>query len=150
LFIYDAVRFISAFLVPISQSGPHIYLSALPFTPERSLVGEKFRSRFPNTLTITDGRPSQWPMNIFVAEHDKSIVKCIFLSPDGKTFASISVSQQQAKITLYVCDSETGHCILGPIELYFRWGLLVNEVDGCFSSDGKHILVRSRSQNLPA
>jgi len=86
LFIRDAVRFISAFLMPISQHPPQIYLSALPFTFERSLVDEKFRPRFPNTLTISDSRPSQWPMIIFTAEHNKQPVECIVRSPDEKTF----------------------------------------------------------------
>jgi len=142
LFIRDAVRFISVFLVPISQSAPQIYLSALPFTPECSLVGENFCPRFPNTLTISDGRPSQWPKNIFVAEHHKNDgVECIVLSPDEKTFVSSGIT------TSYVCDSETGHCISGPFEseegrhhLFGKTGTL----DACFSPDGKHILVISR------
>jgi len=146
LFIHDALRFISAFVVPISESAPQIYLSALPFTPQRSLIGEKFRPRFPNTLTISDGRPSQWPMTVFVAEHHKSMVQCIILSSDEKIFASISAYVRPA--TMYVCDSETGHCISGPFELrnidcIGLWG----RVDACFSPDGKHILVRSRPYN---
>jgi len=146
LFIRDALRFISAFLVPISQSAPQIYLSALPFTPERSFIGQKFRSRFPNTLTISDGRPSQWPKNIFVAEHHKDSVECIVLSPDEKTF--VSTSSMGMTTTSYVCDSETGHCISGPFESeesgnkYF-WGTGV--LDACFSPDGKHILAISRT-----
>jgi len=141
LFIRDAVRFISAFLIPISQSAPQIYLSALPFTPERSFVGENFRPRFPNTLTMSDGRPSQWPKNIFVAEHHEDLVMCIVLSPDGKTFVSTSSWHMT---TSYVCDSETGHCISGPFksEETISWGTGV--VDACFSPDGKHILVISR------
>jgi len=143
LFIRDALRFISAFIIPISESASHIYLSALPFTPECSVVGGKFRPRFPNTLTISDGRPSQWPMNIFVAEHDKDPVQCVVFSPDDKTFVYMSVSSM---IASYVCDSETGHCISGPFELSRHGPYIVNEVevDGCFSSDGKHILVRFR------
>jgi len=140
LFIRDALRFISAFIIPISESAPQIYLSALPFAPEHSLVGEKFRPRFPNTLTISDGRPSQWPMIVFVAEHHEYPVKCIVLSPDEKIFASISDS-----FTMYVCDFETGHCISGPLELRNLdsrfWG---DEIDACFGPDGRHILVRCR------
>jgi len=60
---------------------------------------------------ITDGRPSQWPMTVFVAEHHKTWVNGIVLSPDEKTFASISIDE-----IMYVCDSETGHCISGPFE----------------------------------
>ena len=90
-FIRDALRFISAFFVPISESAPHIYLSALPFSPECSLVADKFCSRFPNTLKVIEGRPVQWPMTIFTAEHHSRMdsVKCIAFSPDEKTFASI-------------------------------------------------------------
>jgi len=143
LFIHDALRFISAFIVPISESTPQIYLSALPFAPTHSLVAEQFRPRFPNTLTISDGRPSQWPMIIFVAEHHDNAVNCTVLSPDEKTFASISHSA-----IMYLCDSETGHCISGPFELRnLDSPGLRDRIDACFSPDGKHILVRCRHEN---
>ena len=77
-------------MTPISESAPHIYLSALPFAPEHSLVAKKFSSKFPNTLTVTEGRPAQWPFTIFTAEYDKYYVKCLVFSPDEKTFACIS------------------------------------------------------------
>jgi len=83
-------------------------------------------------------------MNIFIAEHHKDPVRCIFLSPDEKTFASISVTSPEYA-TMYVCDSETGHCISGPFELRnLNFSLLGHGLDGCFSPDGKHILVRCR------
>ena len=131
LFIHDAVRFVSTFLIPISQRAPHVYISALPFAPEESLVSRKFCPRFPNTLAITQGKPSQWPMVEFTAEHHKDPVRHMVFSLDESTFASIS-SQ-----TMYVCNSETGHCISGPFELR-NYGEVYN---ACFSPDGKHILV---------
>ena len=137
-FIRDALRFISAFIVPISESAPHIYLSTLPFSPERSLVADKFCSRFPNTLKVIEGRPVQWPMTIFTAEHHNDSVECIVFSPDGKTFASIS------RRAIYICNFETGYCISGPFELediYHNVEGEVDEVDACFSPDGKHVLV---------
>ena len=73
-------------------------------------------------------------------------MRCIALSPDEKTFASISVSPEKFA-TLYICDSETGHCISGPFEFKSpsdgRVGLA-----GCFSPDGKHILVKFLSKTL--
>jgi len=39
---------------------------------------------------------------------------------------------------MYVCDSETGHCISGPFELC-NYGEVYN---ACFSPDGKHILLK--------
>ena len=70
-------------------------------------------------------------------------MECIVLSPDEKTFVSTSLSMITTSL---VCDSETGHCISGPLEseesgnrICLRLGVL----DACFSPDGKHILVIS-------
>jgi len=131
LFINDALRFVSAFIIPISQQAPHVYISALPFAPEQSHVARKFCPRVPSTLPITQGKPSQWPMVVFTAEHHNTIVRYVVFSLDESTFASIT-SQ-----TMYVCDSETGHRISGPFELFNH-----GEVYGaCFSPDGKRILL---------
>ena len=60
-------------------------------------------------------------------------------------FACISI-QFQKSATVYVCNSETGYYISGPFELRnLNSSLLRGEVDGCFSLDGKHILVRCHS-----
>jgi len=39
---------------------------------------------------------------------------------------------------IYICDSETGYCILSPFKLS-DYGKIY---DACFSSDEKHILVK--------
>ena len=108
--------------------------------PEQSLVATKFRSRFPNTIVVTEGKPSQWPMTVFTAEHHKDWVCHLVFSPDESTFASISGDTFDSIYdgeTMCVCDSETGHCISGPFELScgedLNWA--------CFSPDGKHILL---------
>jgi len=73
LYICDVLRFISAFIIPISQCAPQIYVSAISFAPEQSLVSTKFRSRLPNTIVVTEGKSSQWPMVVFTAEHYKGL-----------------------------------------------------------------------------
>jgi len=118
-------------MIPISQRAPHVYLSALPFAPEQSHIAKKFCPRVPNTLAITQGKPSQWPMVVFTAEHHNTPVQHVVFSLDESTFASIT-SQ-----TMYVCDSETGHRISGPFELP-NYGKIY---DACFSPDGKCILL---------
>ena len=135
LFIHDVLQFIPAFIIPISQRAPHVYLSALPFSPEQSRVARKFCPRFPNTFVVAEGRPSQWPMVVFTTEHHKGGMWKVVFSLDESTFASISQD------VMYVCDSETGHGISGPSQLpgYGIGG------DACFSPDGKHILVKSYS-----
>ena len=118
-------------MTPISESAPHIYLSALPFAPEHSLVAQKFSSKFPNTLTVTEGRPAQWPFTLFTAEHDKGPVECLVFSPDEKTFTFTSDRN------VYICDSETGHLISDPFELKHH----SSPKYACFSLSGTHILI---------
>jgi len=132
LFIRDALRFIPAFIIPISQCPPHIYVSALSFAPKQSLLAKNFCSRFPNTVVVIEGRPSQWPMVVFTAEHHKNHVRRLVFSPNERTFASISTLND-----ICVCDSETGHCISGPFELRYDESVY----DAYFSPDGSHILL---------
>ena len=116
LFIHDTLQFVLAFIIPISKNALYIYLSALPFVPKHSLIAEKFSSRFPNMLTVTESRPAQQLFTIFIAEHNRHSVQCFVFSPDKKILASIS------NYNVYVCDSETGHPISGPFQLkYCVW-----------------------------
>jgi len=139
MFIRDALRFISAFIIPIARSAPQIYVSSLSFAPEQSLVAKKFCSRFPNTVVVTEGKPSQWPMTVFTAEHHKDRVRHLVFSPDESTFASISYNGIFG--ILCVCDSETGHCISGPFLLRYDESVYY----ACFSPCGRRILVKLRS-----
>ena len=84
---------------------------------------------------LAEGKPSQWPMVVFSAEHHKDRVRHIVFAPDESTFASISFD------ILCVCDSETGHCISGPFKLPYD-GPVNN---ACFSPDGKHLLLELES-----
>ena len=129
-----------------SDSSPHssFQFHSLPlictsrrstFAPEQSRVARKFHSRFPNTLVLAEGKLSQWPMVAFTAEHHKDPVKYVSFSPDESTFVSVlGLGRFQ---TIYVCDSETGHCISGPCELP-NLGIGRN---ARFSPDGKRILL---------
>ena len=129
-FIHDALRFISTFIIPISQSAPHVYLSALPFAPDQSHVARRFRPRFPNTFVVTQGKPSQWPMAIFTAEHFKDRVDDIAFSLDESTFLCKSSD------TVYICGSETGHCISSPFKVS------EDRNRASFSPSGKYILFK--------
>jgi len=70
-------------------------------------------------------------MVAFTAEHHNTAVRRVIFSLDESTFASITPQ------TMYVCNSEMGHCISGPFELS-NYGEVY---DACFSPDGKHILL---------
>ena len=48
----DANEFMVVFREPITESAPHIYLSALPFVPPGSPITQMFRPLYPNTLIV--------------------------------------------------------------------------------------------------
>ncbi|KAF8965708.1 hypothetical protein BDZ97DRAFT_1810653 [Flammula alnicola] len=52
----DARRFVRQFGGPISLSTPHLYLSAVPFSPERSILSMKFAPKFTRALQVAVGR----------------------------------------------------------------------------------------------
>jgi WD40 repeat protein len=108
-FIRDAHRFIGAFGHPIAQSAPHIYISALPFAPERSSVVRHFLHRFPQTLALSKGQPTDWSPCVFTSEHHEDMIRSVAFLPDEKHFVSGSDDR-----TICVCDSETGNLVSGP------------------------------------
>lgn len=59
-FVHDALRFCYANHRAIDSSIPHIYLSALSFSPSNSFL-QRYRERCSNTINIPYGRQSNWP-----------------------------------------------------------------------------------------
>jgi WD40 repeat protein len=114
----------------ISQSTPHIYLSALSFAPEGSRVAEHYRPLFPKILKPRRGKAGDWPAIVAVMEgHTRSVTSVAF-SQDGKHIVSGSRDE-----TIRVWDSETGDVVLGPLEGHTSF---INSV--AFSQDGKRIV----------
>ncbi|KAF5362431.1 hypothetical protein D9756_002757 [Leucocoprinus leucothites] len=139
-FIRDALRFVTAFTIPIIQSAPHIYLSALPFAPEQSLIAKYFLPRFPRLLTLTKGKPSHWSPCVFVSEPSvKSEISAITFSRDEKLFASGSWDG-----TICIWDSETGIQVQGPFTPSVLDRPSVTGLD--FSPNGTHVVATYRYQ----
>jgi hypothetical protein len=61
VFTADAYKFVAVFGSVISQSAPHIYLSALPSAPEGSKISQKYLPQFPQVLHIESGKQATWP-----------------------------------------------------------------------------------------
>ncbi|KAF5362027.1 hypothetical protein D9756_002741 [Leucocoprinus leucothites] len=133
-FVHDALRFVAAFTIPIIQSAPHIYLSALPFAPEQSLVAKYFLPKFPRLLTLDTGKPSHWSSCVFVSEHHRHKVTSITLSPDETIFVSGDIDG-----TICIWDFETGILTSGPFIQPVQGGSDgISSLD--FSPDGKHVV----------
>src|SRR6266702_2841873 len=72
----------------MAKSAPHIYLSALPFAPTRSLISAHYSGSFPRTLHVEHGRLSHWPSSEMVISSVGDKVNSIALSPDGQRIIS--------------------------------------------------------------
>jgi WD40 repeat protein len=97
------VRFVVNFVTPIATSAPHIYLSALPWSPKKSIIAQHFLCNFPNTLHILTGQDNIWPAAVNVIMGHTSAVLSVSFSPDGKHVVSGSGDK-----TICIWDTETG------------------------------------------
>ncbi|KAJ6587460.1 hypothetical protein DFH09DRAFT_229581, partial [Mycena vulgaris] len=102
-FANDAKRFIAFFGPAISQSAPHIYLSALGLAPLQSEISARFQPLFPGVLGATTGQMKEWPATIAVLDAHASQVYSVAYSRDGKYIASASDDE-----TVRVWDAQTG------------------------------------------
>ncbi|KAH7913261.1 WD40-repeat-containing domain protein [Hygrophoropsis aurantiaca] len=109
-FTQDAFRFASVFGSTFSHSTPHLYISALPFTPQHSQIYKRYSSLFPNVLSISAGTACDWPsiQNVFEG-HTKSITSLVF-SRDGKYMISGAADR-----TVRVWDPLTGNTLMCPL-----------------------------------
>jgi hypothetical protein len=57
----DAQKFVRTFGRAISLSTPHLYISAVPFSPKGSRISKKFGERFGMVLKIREGWNEAWP-----------------------------------------------------------------------------------------
>jgi len=90
-FLRDANSFITSSHEAIKRSPPHIYLSALPFTPKSSLVHQTFSSLLtgiPVIETLGIDRADKHCVMV-LAGHAKWVTSVAY-SPDGNTIASCS------------------------------------------------------------
>ncbi|EGN93526.1 hypothetical protein SERLA73DRAFT_126428 [Serpula lacrymans var. lacrymans S7.3] len=128
-FAQDARLFIVNFNDPISQSLPHIYLSALPFAPRESLVSRIYLPRFHKLLSVAGKERN--------GRHTGA-VRSVAFSPDGRLVASGSNDY-----TVGIWDISTGQMIMSHLRGHTN---MVNTV--AFSPDGKRLASGSHDKSL--
>ncbi|PVG00008.1 WD40 repeat-like protein [Serendipita vermifera] len=105
----DMQSFVNAFASVISESVPHIYLSALAFTPRGSTISKRYLGYYPRLLKVETGGQKNWPkMQNLLSGHSGWILS-MGISPDGKCIASGSTD-----MSIRVWDAETGEMIGRP------------------------------------
>ncbi|CCA71456.1 hypothetical protein PIIN_05395 [Serendipita indica DSM 11827] len=106
----DIKRFLMAFSTPIQDSLPHIYISALSFTPLDSTLRKESQKWFPNILSVTQGLDEGYPgLPHELIGHEEEI-SAISLSPDGLRIISGSMDR-----TIRQWDLETGQMLGKPL-----------------------------------
>ncbi|KAG8694402.1 hypothetical protein FRC09_009877 [Ceratobasidium sp. 395] len=102
----DIYRFVLSFYDAISASTPHLYISALPFTPRLSKLGQAMRPRFSNALAVTRGGEEDWTSCMRTISHPDTVF-CAAFSPDGRRIVSACKDG-----LVRVWDAETGAAIM--------------------------------------
>ena len=136
--ITDAICFVDVFSKPISQSVPHIYLSALAFAPRMSMIPQYYASLYPSADVLKADRPSSWlDIQPTLAGHTAGVESVAF-SPDGARIASGSDDK-----TIQLWDAKTGAAIGQPLRGHTNW---VRSV--AFSPDGARIASGSDDKTI--
>ncbi|GJJ11080.1 hypothetical protein Clacol_005311 [Clathrus columnatus] len=87
-FVVDGKRFVRLFGDAIAVSAPHIYLSALPFCPQDSVIYKTYIKQYPNTLRIASGPIYDW--SLASTGSDVGHADCISFSHGGEYLAICS------------------------------------------------------------
>ncbi|KIM23652.1 hypothetical protein M408DRAFT_77303 [Serendipita vermifera MAFF 305830] len=107
----DMKKFLAAFGSVISQSMPHIYISALAFSPQNSLVFREYTKCYPQRVQIERGGHKEWPAIQKVVQGHQDMVLSVAFSPNGKRIVSGSEDR-----TIRVWDAETAEMVAGPFK----------------------------------
>ena len=124
----DAGAFVRYFGYLIGQSAPHIYISALPFTPLSSVIAKLYLPRFPRTFRVERGRLTQWPALEISVPLRRQGVTCVAWSGDNERIAASTDNGD-----LFILNASTGTTVTGP----FNVGDGVSSM--AFSHDGLYI-----------
>ncbi|EJC98391.1 WD40 repeat-like protein [Fomitiporia mediterranea MF3/22] len=107
----DSRRMITKYLVAISQSTPHIYVTVLLFASmESRFIARHLKSGQPIVQVKQEGIMQQSPFLKELKAH-KNCVRSVAFSPDGALVASGSIDA-----TIRIWDAESGQVISGPFE----------------------------------
>lgn len=136
--LIDVRRFMMAFSTPICDSTPHIYLSALPFSPIKSMLHIEGLKQFQNTLSVIKGLEEQYRELPEALEGHQGPVLATILSPDNSMIVSSSGDK-----TIRMWDADTGLPLGEPLRGHERW---IRSI--AISPDGSRIISGSDDSTI--
>ena len=83
MFVGDCTKFVGNFSGIIEKSTPHLYLSALPFAPLKSMMPGQLLDRFPGIAKVVVGQHYDWPRSQQVLQAHKAEVTKVASPLDG-------------------------------------------------------------------
>ncbi|KAM3549928.1 hypothetical protein MY1884_008501 [Beauveria asiatica] len=101
-FLADADRFVQANTAIINEAPSQIYLSALAFTPDQSVIKNSFRDAIPSWLSLLPTVDSDWGACLQTLERHGDGVTSVSLSPDAILLVSGSLDH-----TIRIWDART-------------------------------------------
>ena len=137
MFIKDGVKFVQNFAGIIDKSTPHLYFSALLFSPSKSILARSLIKTFSGIAQVSVGQQEDWPRNQCVLQGHASAVWSVAFSPNGRHIVSGSLDK-----TIQLWDAQTGGQV-GNLQGHTG---SVNSV--AFSPDGRHIVSGSLDKTI--
>ncbi|QRV96748.1 hypothetical protein RhiJN_24766 [Ceratobasidium sp. AG-Ba] len=135
--LQDINRLLQTFYRPISESTPHLYVSALAFMPIAVSLRSVQKEHFPNIIRITHHMQREWPIRSLCINHECE-VHAVAASFDGCKIAS-GLNDG----TIHIWDASTGAAIAEP-----SVGHLGRVTCVAFSPDGQRTVSGSFDQEL--
>ncbi|KIO04624.1 hypothetical protein M404DRAFT_544679 [Pisolithus tinctorius Marx 270] len=136
--VQDGIKFIQNFGSVISCSAPHLYISALPFSPLNTALSRLMMPKFTGLVVVSGGGLTEWPVIQLALQGHTATVCVVAMSPDGKRIASGSNDK-----TVRIWDAESGGQIGGPLQGHAGGVQSVG-----FSPDGKKIVSGSHDKTV--
>ena len=87
----DFLRFTTEFFEVISQSGPHIYHSALALSPQSSIIWRLYSHQVCSPVErVVTGVPASWgSCTASIQTTDGEADRCVTWSPSGQSIAAV-------------------------------------------------------------
>ena len=138
MIIQDVIKFVHNFAGVIDKSTPHLYLSALTFSPSKSVVARCLGQRFLGIAQVVVRQHDGWPRNEHVLQGHTDSVMSVAFSPDARHIVSGSSDK-----TIQFWNAQTGVQVGNTLE-----GHTDSVYSVAFSPDGRYIVSGSDDKTI--